>query len=45
MQELTNNEKFNRLLNSCANPRAIYNALLALAPLLKEMIHDERDVA
>lgn len=26
-----NNEKFNALLNSYANPRQIYNALLALA--------------
>ena len=27
----TNNERFNALLNSCENPRAVYNALLALA--------------
>lgn len=26
-----NNERFNALLNSCQNPRAIYNALLDLA--------------
>lgn len=36
MQKPTNNEKFCQLLNSSANPRAIYNALFALAPLLKE---------
>lgn len=28
---MTNNEKFNALLNSCTYPRQIYNALLALA--------------
>lgn len=27
---MTNNERFNALLNSCRNPRAIYNALAAL---------------
>ena len=45
MQELTNNEKFNQLLNSCANPRAIYNALLEFAPFLKEMVQSEGDAA
>ena len=28
---MNNNERFNALLNSCANPRQVYNALLALA--------------
>lgn len=28
---MSNNEKFNALLNSCSNPRRIYNALAALA--------------
>lgn len=27
---MNNNERFNQLLNSCQNPRAVYNALLAL---------------
>lgn len=27
---MTNNEKFNQLLNSCQNPRDVYNALWAL---------------
>lgn len=27
---MSNNEKFNQLLNSCENPRAVYGALLAL---------------
>lgn len=27
---MTNNERFNQLLNSCQNPRAVYSALLAL---------------
>lgn len=27
---MTNNERVNQLLNSCQNPRAVYNALLAL---------------
>lgn len=26
----TNNQRFNQLLNRCAHPRAMYNALLAL---------------
>lgn len=29
---MTNNERFNAMLNSCHNPRAIFNALQALAP-------------
>lgn len=28
---MTNNEKFNALLNSCSNPRRTYDALMALA--------------
>lgn len=28
---MTNNERFNTLLNRCQNPRAVYAALLALA--------------
>ena len=28
---MTNNEKFNQLINSCGNPRLVYNALLALS--------------
>lgn len=27
---MSNNERFNQLLNSCQTPRAVYNALLAL---------------
>lgn len=27
---MTNNERFNQLLNSCQNPHAVYAALLAL---------------
>ncbi len=27
----TNNQRFNTLLNSCENPRAVYNALLSFA--------------
>ena len=27
---MSNNEKFNAMLNSCKNPIAVYNALLAL---------------
>lgn len=30
---MTNNEKFNVLLNSCAHSREIYNVLLSLATL------------
>ena len=28
---MSNNEKFNAMLNSCKNPRAVHNAFLALA--------------
>lgn len=28
---MTNNEKFNQMLNSCQHPRRVYNALTALA--------------
>ena len=28
---MTNNEKFNQLINSCGNPRLVYNALLTLS--------------
>lgn len=28
---MNNNEQFNKVLNSCAHPRQIYNALVALA--------------
>ena len=28
---LTNNEKFNQVLNSCAHPRRVYDALMAFA--------------
>jgi len=37
-----NNQKFNDLLNSCKDPRAMYNALLALAPLIKELRNVKR---
>lgn len=30
---MKNNERFNQLLNSCQDPRAVYAALLALAGL------------
>ena len=29
---MTNNERFNALLNSCQRPRAVYNAFYTLAP-------------
>ena len=29
---MTNNERFNAMLNSCQHPRAVYNALYALVP-------------
>lgn len=28
---MSNNERFNAMLNSCQNPRAVYAALLAMA--------------
>lgn len=33
---MTNNERFNAMLNSCQSPRAVYNALYALAPVISE---------
>lgn len=33
---MTNNERFNAMLNSCQHPRAVYNALYALAPAISE---------
>ena len=31
---MTNNEKFNQLLNSCKHPRAVYNALSSWADFI-----------
>lgn len=45
---MSNNEKFNALLNSCANPRQIHDALLALAEAgypLKSLNRDLEGVA
>lgn len=33
---MTNNEKFCARLNACKNPRLVYNALMALAPIIRE---------
>ena len=33
---MTNNEKFCARLNACKNPRRVYNALMALAPIIRE---------
>lgn len=33
---MTNNERFNTLLNNCQHPRTVYNALYALAPAISE---------
>ena len=33
---MTNNERFNRMLNACRYPRAVLAALVALAPAIKE---------
>lgn len=38
---MTNNEKFNQLINSCGNPRLVYNALLALS---KPCVHQTDDM-
>lgn len=39
-----NNVRFNELLNACQNPRAVYNALLAVA-LAKPHIKQTDDVS
>lgn len=46
MQEMEqdNNVRFNELLNACQNPRAVYNALLAVA-LAKPHIKQADDVS
>lgn len=33
---MTNNERFNAMLNGCQHPRAVYNVLYALAPAISE---------
>lgn len=33
---MNSNERFNARLNSCQHPRAVHNALLTLAPVIKE---------
>jgi len=33
---MTNNERFNAMLNRCSHPRAVHNALQAMAPLIRE---------
>lgn len=33
---MTNNERFNAMLNSYQHPQAVYNALYALAPAISE---------
>lgn len=33
---MTNNEKFNQMLNETSNPRRVLAALRALAPILRE---------
>lgn len=33
---MTNNERFNAMLNGYQHPRTLYNALHALAPLIRE---------
>lgn len=33
---MTNNERFNAMLNSCQHPQAVYNALYALAPAISK---------
>lgn len=39
---MTNNEKFNRFINSCENPRKVLNALRVLAA--KPGVHQTTDV-
>ena len=33
---MTNNEKFNQMVNSCKHPRAIMAAMMALAPYIQD---------
>lgn len=33
---MTNNERFNEILNACQNPQAVYNAPLSLASVIRE---------
>lgn len=41
-RHLTNNERFNKLLNQCSDPRQVYHALLALA--LKPSVQQADDM-
>lgn len=42
---MTNNERFNRMLNDCRYPRAVLAALVALAPAIKEAKDGEQQKA
>ena len=37
---MSNNEKFCAMLNACNHPRQVYNALMALAPIIREAKED-----
>ena len=39
---MTNNEKFNRMINSCSDPRRMLDTLRALAPLLRDRNEQRR---
>ena len=40
---MTNTEKFNQLINSCGNPRLVYNALLKLSKPCVQQTDDMTD--
>lgn len=42
---MSNNERFNALINSCENPRLMLDALEALAPLFRAMNEKRRAAA
>ena len=42
---MTNNEKFNKLINECENPGLILSALLTLAPVIRTAKNEENRAA
>ena len=39
---MTNNEKFNRMLNQCKHPRLVYNALAGGTPNIQKLARTKK---
>lgn len=40
---MTNNERFNAMINACDNPRLVLDTLVALAPMFRAMNEHRRE--